>query len=167
VIAVARQDPPVVAGDGVRPLRLLLEAFNERIRRRGHPAYGPIMLDARLRAALQTHGIGPDTVLASDHRVVLAAPQALTAEDRWVDVTETLHPSHATRVAALCNGFAELEIAGVDVIIGDPGAMAWPGNHWLLEINSSPDICDHQQPWSGVPRDVAGLLIRHLLGHAE
>ncbi|GAB6845796.1 hypothetical protein JCM2811A_47980 [Methylorubrum rhodinum] len=39
---------------------------------------------------------------------------------------------------------------------------AAPGNHWVLEINSSPGIGDVLHPWSGEPQDVGAMLVAFL-----
>lgn len=165
VVGIRYGIPTSVVGDGVSTLASLAHAKNEERARRNLPTHPPFSIDDDIQEFLARHGRSLQDVPAKTERVFLRgvsnAPAGADSFLRWDDI----HPSYRTVVEKACQVFPGLLYSGVDIVIRDTSQPAAPGNHWFLEMNTSPALSSFYYPWEGEPVDVAGDIVDLLLKH--
>jgi hypothetical protein len=96
------------------------------------------------------------------HAVAAMPGQPAGDEDGGgVACADSTHPSYAAVAEAACRAIPGLVLAGVDMVIGDRGRPAAPGNHWVVGIDGAPVI--HAFHYLCVGQDAGGAILRFLL----
>jgi cyanophycin synthetase len=168
-VAAAVRRPAQVVGDGRRTVAELVAAENARPERgEGHARpLTRIRLDSpQARAALARVGHAPDSVPAAGERVPLCLAANLSTGGTAEDVTDGLHPDNA-RLAVRAAQAVGLDVAGVDLILVDPGRSYRETGGAVLEVNASPGLRMHLFPSVGRPRPVADAIVDHLFGAGD
>jgi len=123
VVYVARKHPPLLTGDGLRPIRDLLAAHDAVLRSRG------------LSPAALKHDTSLDTVLPKGERWEIPGRMNLSAGGTMV--LESPPSDAAVTSAKMAARALGLRVAAVDMFVdidGDPNAMR------VIEVNSNPSI---------------------------
>lgn len=167
VVAVRVMNPANVTGGGHHTIAALIEAKNAERSRRTTPGHVPIIVDDEVVRFLATHGLTLEHVPAAGERIYLRGTSNTSTGGEGVDAGGRLHPSHAAEVERLCRAIsahrgAVWRIGVIDLIVADIAAPALPGNHWVLELNSSPGLLPYMYPWEGPPADVARAIVERV-----
>jgi cyanophycin synthetase len=150
VVAATRGDPLYVEGDGKRTIQELMDEVN-RDPRRGDAAdcpLSPVGFDDVTQAIIARQGFGPQSVPGRDVLVLIQRNGNL-----GVDVTDQVHPANAA-IAALAARTVGLDIAGIDMVVGDISKPMREQAGAVLEVNAMPGLLMHLHPASGAPRPV-------------
>ncbi len=166
-VAVKLHRAPGVAGDGRSTVAALIERRNERRALPGLAAHGPIRRDAELHRALAAQALTLESVPETGAWVRLGIVSNLTRGADSLDGRIGTDPSYVAVAVQACRAFPQLRIGAVDMMVTERDRPAADGNHWVLEINSSPGIADFLYPWSGAPQDVGARIIAFLQGAAR
>jgi len=160
LVAAARRDPAMVAGDGKSTVAQLVEVANRDPRRRpGHSSsLTRIRLDDAAQVVLGQQGFTVDTVPAAGQVVKLRQNCNLSTGGTSEDVTDIVHPANA-RLAELAAQMLNLDIAGIDMLCRDIRRPLNEQGGAIVEVNAAPGLRMHLQPSSGMPRDVGGPII--------
>lgn len=161
--AVTRKVPPTLTGDGRRTVEELIAERNARRAEQPHLRKRSMVIDETLVAELARKDLTVSSVPPAGASIVLDQTANTSRGSETADITDEVHPSFtdvAVRAAAAIPG---LGLAGVDILTHDLTAPATPDNHIVLEINSRPGIRSHHFPDRGRPRDVARLIVDHVL----
>jgi D-alanine-D-alanine ligase-like ATP-grasp enzyme len=158
-IAVKLSRPASVVGDGVHPIEALIAAKNEARAAFGKPGHEMLTIDDALSAHLASHGMSLAHVPAAGARVTLRRVSNNAAGADTVECADSTHASYARVVERACRAVPGLVHGAVDMMVGDRRVPARPGNHWVLEVNSSPGVLDFHHPWEGRPQDVCGAIL--------
>jgi D-alanine-D-alanine ligase-like ATP-grasp enzyme len=167
VVGVKHSLPPNVVGDGRCSIAALVEAKNQERAARYIPGHLPIVIDEALIAYIASHGLSLDSVPAAGTRVRLRALSNGAVGADSIACADSTHPSYSAVIDTACRAFPGLRVAAIDMMIGDRSQPAAPGNHWILEINSSPGVLPYHYPWEGEPQDVSGALVDLMLGRRQ
>ncbi len=167
VVAVRIMNPANVTGDGRSSIAALVEARNADRQLRTTPGHVPFVIDDEVVRFLATQGLTLDDEPPAGERVILRGTSNTSTGGEGVDAGGRLHPSHAAEVERLCRAVSEhggtvWRIGVIDLIVGDIAAPAAPGNHWVLELNSSPGLLPYMYPWEGPPADVARAIVERV-----
>ena len=162
VVAVARRIPAQVFGDGRSTVTELIEKKNAE--RQPNPYVGSkaIEISPDVVARLEAMNLSPGSVPGADRRVQLKCVSNVGAGGDSEDWTSRVHPGFVAAAVAAKEAIPGLYHAGIDLIAPDitssPVQQGWS----VCEVNSNPDIALHHFPVFGLPRDVAGVLVRAL-----
>ena len=120
VVAASRREPAQVLGDGVRPIRELVDAANLDPRRGEHHAtmLSKLKLDAVAMGVLADQGYTPESVPPAGTVVLIRRNANLSTGGTAIDMTERVHPQVAARAVEAAQVIG-LDIAGVDVVTTD------------------------------------------------
>lgn len=165
VVAGVLALPPTVTGDGQRDIAALIAATNEERARRALPGCFPIRIDDDLIDTLGRDGLTLASVPATNRTVVLRHVVNRAVGGECVNPGENLHPSYARVAEVATRVIPGLRISAVDMKVTDPLLPAAPGNHWVLEVNSTPGLLPYHYPWRGAPQDIGGAILDYLQAH--
>jgi len=156
VSAVARRQPPRVAGDGVSTIRQLVDKENENpLRGEDHTRpLTKIELDDVAVQTLLDAGLNPDSVPAKDTDVFLRKNANLSTGGTAVSCPETIHPINAKMAVRAAKALG-LDIAGVDICSPDLTIPLHENGGAVLEVNAGPGLRMHLMPSEGPPAAVA------------
>ncbi len=162
VRAVAYREPANVTGDGKHNVQQLVDQKNEG---RGtdyrHPLL-KIQMDDEVRRHLKARGLSLDTVLNDGEKMFLRKNSNLSTGGDSIDVTDEM-PNFYKKTAVRAAQSAGLQIAGVDIIIKDPGAAPSPGNYIVVELNAPAMLSMHDFPYIGKNRHVEKFVLDSIL----
>jgi cyanophycin synthetase len=158
--AAARRVPGHVVGDGRSSVEELVAEVNRDPRRGdGHAtSLTRIRLDDQADRLLAALGYTRSSVPRAGEVVYLRRNANLSDGGTSVDVTDQVHPDNRD-VAERAARAIGLDIAGVDLLIGDISTSLWRNGGRICEVNSRPGLRSHLWPSQGEPRDVLTPLI--------
>ncbi|HLP03455.1 MAG TPA: hypothetical protein VK163_15620, partial [Opitutaceae bacterium] len=152
--------PANVVGDGRRTIRELVAAKNE------HPFRGEgyvkplekIVLGETELAFLAAAGLDPEMVPEARRTVFLRKNSNISTGGDSIDWTEAM-PAVYHRLAERAAAALGAQIAGVDMIVSDPGDARAEAAYSIIELNFNPALHIHDFPETGENRRVE----RHVL----
>lgn len=137
VVAASVRRPPLVTGDGRRTVRSLVEHRNgARVAEGGFATPLDDITEATVRAA----GHELDDVLADGEELAVRRTANLHTGGTIHDVTDVLHPALAD-LARRATDAIGLPVAGVDLMVHDPGVSA---PVVVIEVNEQPGLANHE-----------------------
>lgn len=158
-VAVKISRPANIVGDGRSNIMTLIAEKNCEKRARNLPGVFPIVIDHELVAILDRHDLTLDSIPPAGQGIAVRLTSATEAGSDSIECAGVAHASYARQVEAACAAIPELKNAAIDMKVLDMRQPAAPGNHWILEINSSPGVLPYHYPWEGRPQDVSGAVI--------
>jgi len=164
LIEVVRRDPPVVAGDGKRSIRQLIDHENSLRREHGwQRAQTMLSIDDDLRHTLAASGMTLRSIPQCDQPVVL---KTVINENRATEnhVVEDLCPEIVSTCRKCVNELG-IHLAGVDIITTDPSVPLPSSGGVVLEVNTTPGLYHHFDPDQKWCR-VAPTILEASLGQA-
>ncbi|NEE04095.1 CapA family protein [Phytoactinopolyspora halotolerans] len=162
VVAVRRAIPANVIGDGRSTIEQLVEAKNADLRSRGADRHTRLRLGTDELDFLRRRSMAADSVPGRGERVFLSSLSNRHAAAEIIDCTDDVDPSYRTIVENATRCIPDIAVCGADLMIGDYTAPAAPGNHYFIELNTTPGMRGHHAPNEGTPRDVAGMTIDYV-----
>ncbi|MCY0870411.1 MAG: cyanophycin synthetase [Firmicutes bacterium] len=163
VAAAAVREPARVFGDGLHTIAQLVDIENANpLRGEGHECpLTRLRLDAAAHRWLRAQGWEVDGVPADGACVHLLDSANLSTGGTARDVTDEVHPELAALAVRAARTLG-LDIAGVDLIVGDVAAPPALTTCVALEVNAAPGIRMHLYPSAGSARPVADDIVEHL-----
>jgi cyanophycin synthetase len=162
VVAVARIEPPHVAGDGVSSVAELVDRINRDPRRGDWGTRGPLYklrLDEVAREVLAAQGHTPASVPPDGVGVLLRrTPPYLPNGGNLIDVTDRIHPSNAAHAVAAAQAL-QIPVAGLDVVAVDISKPLEEQGGVVVEVNVSPALWLHLAPWNDPPHPVGEEIV--------
>lgn len=138
VVAAAIRKPACVMGDGVTPLRRLIEAQSRR-RAAATGGESRIPMDAETERCLAEQGLDWESVPPAGQEITVRRTANLHTGGTIVDVTDVLHPT--LRDAALAAARAiGIPVTGIDLMIKDPTLP----DYVFIEANERPGLANHE-----------------------
>ena len=138
VVAAAVRRPPVITGDGITPIRTLVEKLSRR-REAATDGEAHIPLDKETERCVRMAGHNLDDVLEQGETLAVRKTANLHTGGTLQDVTHLLHP---TLVHAAVNAARALEIpvTGLDFLVP---AASQP-DYVIIEANERPGLANHE-----------------------
>lgn len=161
--AASERMPCYITGDGQHSIAELIEIENRNpLRGEGHEKpLTKIKLNPILTAALEKEGWKLEDAPPFGERITLCAGMNLSTGGTARDVTDEVHP----QIRAICERAARilnLDICGVDLVVGDIAAEIPKTKGGIIEINAAPGFRMHVFPSEGAPRDVGAAVVEML-----
>jgi cyanophycin synthetase len=165
VVAVAQRKPAFVVGDGVQSVRDLIAAKNRHVwRDEGHIGnLTKIEIDADVSQTLRSIGRTVDDVPPAGEEVRLRRAANLSLGGEAVDVTDQLSGENRALLSRIARA-VDLDVVGIDLLcqsLQEP-IEAQP-RAGVVEVNASPGLRMHHFPMGGTPRNIAGLVLAHVV----
>ncbi len=161
-VAVVKQIPANVVGDGVLTIQQLMEKKNGD-KRRGEPnqkdfTLYKLVIDETTEKLLAEKDYNLETVLKKDEIVYLQKNPLLKLGGDLVEVTDTVHPDNIQLFKDIAK-FFDIRLVGIDFLVPDISS-SWKNQQCaVLELNSVPCIEMHHFPSSGTPQNVGHALV--------
>lgn len=159
LIAACRGDILFVTANGRQSIRDLVEEQLNQDPRRGMDEaclWYRVEFNTVVRTTLEQQGYTPDSIPGAGVRVLLQRYGNLS-----VDVTDEVHPEVADR-AILAAQMVGLDVAGIDMVIGDVSRPMEEQSAAIVEVNAGPGLLMHVKPQTGTPRPVGEAIIETL-----
>lgn len=162
VIAAARGETASVIGDGKSSIIELVNAQINSDPRRGEGEEFPLNIIsletgcAEVELELQRLNLTPQSIPAAGQSVLIQRNGNVA-----FDVTDQMHPSVAA-MAALAARVVGLDIAGVDLVVGDISRPLEEQRGAIIEVNASPGLLAHIKPASGQAQPVGAAIVDYL-----
>ena len=155
-VAAVRRVLPMLVGDGLSPVRTLIERENQGGNRNGI-FLPPLAVDDEVARTLRQQGLNLDSI-TDQGRLILVRCSA-SPESMVIDVSDTVHPDNQA-LAVLAAETCGLDLAGIDFISTDI-ATSWRRNGaGIVEVNAGPGVDLHMYPQVGEPRSISWHMIR-------
>ncbi len=161
-VAVVKQAPANVVGDGHSTIRELAEKKNDD-RRRGEPRQKEftlykLVIDDATAKLLAEKNYDLQTIPPKGEAVYLQENPFLKLGGDLIEVTEKAHPDNIRLFKDIAE-FFDIRLVGIDFLAPDI-SRSWKNQRCAaLELNSVPCIEMHHFPSSGAPQNVAGALV--------
>ena len=161
-VAVVKQVPANVLGDGSSTINELIEKKNND-ERRGEPhqkdfTLYKVVVDDTTTKLLMEKDYNLQTIPKKGEVVFLQKNPFLKLGGELVEVTGGVHPENI-RLFKDAARFFDIRLVGIDFLVPDI-ANSWRNqNCAILELNSVPCIEMHHFPSSGTPQNVANALV--------
>ncbi len=154
VLAVMYREPANVIGDGVKTLRQLIDEKNADPRRGTDLNYAlfKIEYDQALDQYLAEQNLKLESVPAAGTKVYLRKVSNISQGGDSIDITDEVHPSVKEIAVRAVQAIPGLKIAGVDFMTKDIYSPQDENTYIIVEMNSSPGLCIHEQPFKGQAR---------------
>ncbi|MGE4587477.1 MAG: glutamate ligase, partial [Mangrovibacterium sp.] len=111
---------------------------------------------------LEARYLSSESVPKKGEQVILRRNSNLSTGGDSIDVTDEL-PACYGEVAVRAARAAGLRIAGVDLIIRDPGTDPGPDNYIVVELNAPAMLSMHDFPYMGKNRHVERFVLDAIL----
>lgn len=157
VLGIINRLPANVLGDGHSTIQQLIDQKNTDPRRSDdvNDALIKIKVDSHVQEYLTFQGLTIESVPALNQQIFLRRNSNISTGGDSIDVTDLAHPSVHKICLEVMHALPGLLIAGIDFMTKDITQLQTPGNYTVIEVNSSPGIIIHEQPYSGPARAVA------------
>ncbi|MFV0364954.1 MAG: glutamate ligase [Mangrovibacterium sp.] len=162
VRAIAYREPANVVGDGKSTVQ---ELINQKNTNRGDDYRHPLLkikIDDEVERHLANQHLHLDTVLNKAQKIYLRQNSNLSTGGDSIDVTDTM-PDYYKEVARQAAAAAELNIAGIDIIIDDLQAKPSEKNYIVVELNAPAMLSMHDYPYIGKNRNVEKYVLDVIL----
>ena len=159
LVAATRGDSVSVIGDGSSTIAELINSQINADPRRGTTENHPlnlIRIDSATQIEIARQGYESDSIVPVGTKVLVQRNG-----NHAFDVTDEVHPSIAS-VASLAARVIGLDIAGIDLVVGDISRPLNEQNGAIVEVNAGPSLLMHIKPVVGTPRPVGKAIVDHL-----
>lgn len=163
IVGIKVGRPASVVGDGIQPLRALIDQWQQE--RRSRVASGmlaPWHPGQELASLLAQQGQTLESVPSEGTRVFLKWCSNGTQGADSLTVPSRLHPAYLRAITEAFQCLPEVQVAAADVMISDPTVPPPVGRYAVVEINTAPSLLAYHQPAEGPVQDVSGAIIRCL-----
>lgn len=157
VVGIINRQPANVVGDGQSTIQQLIDQKNADPRRSDNPhdALTKIKVDSHVQEYLTFQGLTLESVPAANQQIFLRRNSNISTGGDSIDVTDLAHPSVREICLKVMQALPGLYIAGIDFMTKDITQSQTSESYVVIEVNSSPGIIIHEQPYSGKPRAAA------------
>lgn len=159
LVAATRGDSVSVIGDGSSTIAELINLQINSDPRRGTTENHPlnlIRIDSAAQIEIARQGYESDSIVPVGTKVLVQRNG-----NHAFDVTDEVHPSIAA-TASLAARVIGLDIAGIDLVVGDISRPLNEQNGAIVEVNAGPSLLMHIKPVVGTPRPVGKAIVDHL-----
>lgn len=162
LVAAALRTPARVTGDGVSPVRALIEKTNRSpLRGNDHEkVLTKIQIDDNTLETLRHQDMTLESIPPEGKTVYVKQTANLSSGGTSEDVTDFIHPE-IVQMAERAARSIGLDICGIDMVINDI-CKPLRNNGVVLEVNAAPGFRMHTHPVKGKPRPVGEKVIEML-----
>jgi cyanophycin synthetase len=160
---VANRTPPMLTGNASATIKELIDHTNSDPKRGDdhEKVLTKISIDEATHSILVEKNLTLNSILPFGEIIYLKNTANISSGGTAEDVTSTVNPHTvylAERIARLVN----MDICGIDMVIGDITKPLSSANGAVLEVNASPGLRMHLAPSKGTGRNVAEPVLNML-----
>jgi len=162
MIANAKAYPAIIIGNGKDKIKKLIDKENKQPYRQEkdkNKSFYKIVLTDKLKTILSFQGLTLNSIPTHKREVMLSFSGADGGE--WIEDNASVHPENVHLINRALK-FAELDVAGVDVISPDISRPFRENGGKILEINAGPDINIHANVNRGEKINIEESIIDYL-----
>ncbi|WP_321289439.1 glutamate ligase [uncultured Sunxiuqinia sp.] len=166
VRAIAYRVPANVTGDGQSSIKQLIDQKNKG---RGTDYRHPLLkitIDEEVYRHLKALSLTPESVLKDGEKIYLRNNSNLSTGGDSIDVTDHM-PDFYKEVAVQSAQAVGLNIAGIDIIIGDMKRTPSTENYIVVELNAPAMLSMHDFPYQGKNRQVEKYVLDSILSSKQ
>jgi cyanophycin synthetase len=164
-VAAVKRLPPMIIGDGISTVEMLIARLNDDPYRDGFRGF-PVDLDSEVKRLLEKNSLALTDILEAGRRVTLRAIANVSTGGVPIDVTDRVHPDIREMAIRSALGVG-LDIAGIDYITSDITKSYRETGGAIIEVNARPGLDIHIWPWKGPVRNVADDILKHMFPSKE
>jgi D-alanine-D-alanine ligase-like ATP-grasp enzyme len=166
LLGVIKRIPANVIGDGIKTIEQLITEKNTDPRRGDNYTYSllKIIIDEEVLSLLQEQNLSLSSVPEKNERILLRKKSNISTGGDSIDVTDQIHKNIRVLATNIVRAIPSLPYAAIDFITKDISANPFDIGYSVVEINSSPMLSMHHEPYKGVPRNVSKEIIK-LIDH--
>ncbi|MCB9801213.1 MAG: hypothetical protein H6773_03460 [Pseudomonadales bacterium] len=158
VIGILNRRPASVLGNGVDPIKILIQEKNKNPLRgvkNGTASHLKIRMDQKMKNTLAEQGLSFDTIPEEGERIFLRNVSNVSQGGDAIDFTDLVHPSVNEIALKAIRAIPGLSFAGVDFLSTDITKPQTKDSYVIIEINDSPGFDIHDYPYEGENRHAA------------
>ncbi|KKQ57910.1 MAG: Cyanophycin synthetase, partial [Parcubacteria group bacterium GW2011_GWD1_38_16] len=167
MIACAKASPACVIGNGRKKLSHLIREENAKPYRQTNnkdAAFYKIELTHKLKTILSFQGVDLNSIIPKMRKIFLSYSGVDGGE--WIEDNASVHPENIDLIKRALL-FAELDIAGVDIISPDISKPLASNGGKIIEINAGPDTNIHANVNRGKKIFVEKAILDYLYPYPE
>ncbi len=163
-LGVIHRVPANVIGDGVSTIRELIDEKNSDPRRGdGHEkAIVRIIVDDEILKILAAKSLTLDSIPSKGQRIFLRQNSNISTGGDSIDYTDKVHPAICDLATKIIRAIPGLPYAGIDFLTPDITKNPQDVGYTVIELNDSPMLSMHHEPYEGVSRNVSAEIINML-----
>ncbi len=168
LLSAIKRVPANIIGDGENTIESLIAHKNDDPRRGDYShALIAIEIDDELIEYIAKDGYSLASIPPKGTVVYLRATSNLSTGGDSIDVTDTVHENLHTLAPRIIQSIPGLPFGGIDFMIDDITSDPYCNPYAVIEINSSPMISMHHEPYEGTGRNVARVIIKDMIDDAH
>ncbi|HUT22456.1 MAG TPA: hypothetical protein VMX18_03620 [Candidatus Bipolaricaulota bacterium] len=163
-VAATLRVPANVVGDGFHTIKDLIKEKNMDTRRgmSHEKSLVKIKVDEAVRMNLKKQKKNLDCIPKKGEQIFLRANSNISTGGDSYDSTEDIHPEVKKLAVKVIRAIPGLGFGGIDYLTTDVTKKPNKKNYIIIEVNDSPMLSIHHEPYSGKPRNAAGAIIDQL-----
>lgn len=167
LLSVIQRIPANVVGDGTHTIGQLIDIKNSDPDRGDYScALIEIKKDDSLLTTIKKSGYTLEAIPPVGEVVSLRATSNLSAGGDSVDVSEKAHANMKKIAPAIIKAIPGLPFGGIDFMIEDIALDPLNEPYAVIEVNSSPMLSMHHEPYEGAGRNVAHEIVKEMMAEA-
>jgi len=161
LLGIIHRIPANVVGDGKSTIAQLIIKKNKDPRRgeKYERSLVKITVDPEMTRTLKDQGLTQRSVPEKGQQIFLRNNSNISAGGDSVDYTDKAHKKYAELAPKVIRAIPGLPYAGFDLITTDITKDPEKNGYAIIEINDSPMLSMHHEPFEGTPRNVSSAVI--------
>ncbi len=161
VLGIIHRIPANVVGDGQKTIAELIKEKNIDPRRGdGHnKALVKIKIDDEIIKKLTTQSLTLDSIPPAGQQILLRNNSNISTGGDSIDCTDRAHPNVLKLATKVIRAIPGLPYAGFDFLTPDITKDPYEIGYTVIEINDSPMLSMHHEPFEGKKRNVSAKII--------
>ena len=161
VLGIIHRIPANIIGDGIHTIQELVKQKNSDPRRSdGHTsALVKIKLDDEAQAILKEQNLTINSIPRKGKCILLRNNSNISTGGDSIDYTDKAHPEVLKLATNVIKAIPGLPYAGFDFLTPDITKDPNEVGYTVIEINDSPMISMHHEPYEGIPRNVSAKIV--------
>ena len=164
LLGIIHRVPANVVGDGKSSIATLIKKKNTDPRRgeKYEKTLVKIKVDAEMTRTLKEQGLTQRSAPQKDQKIFLRKNSNISSGGDSIDFTDRAHKKYRKLAPAVIRAVPGLPYAGFDLITSDITKSPDETGYAIIEINDSPMLSMHHEPFEGTPRNVSRDVINML-----
>lgn len=161
VLGIIHRIPANIIGNGKDTIKNLVAEKNLDERRNDDhgSALITIKLDEIAKKILTNQSLTVDSIPTNGQRILLRDNSNISTGGDSIDYTDLAHPKVNELALKIIRAIPELPYAGFDFLTPDITKDPLEVGYTVIEINDSPMISMHHEPYEGTKRNVASKIV--------
>lgn len=162
-VAVLKRIPPMVFGNGIDTIEMLIEKKNNQKLKNPNLKNKLIKIDHHRSSMIKTQGFKITDIPPNGTRIIIDWKAGLSTGADSYDYTDEIHSGFKKIAEKAAVSVPGLDIAGIDILAHDHTLEPTDENYIVIEVNTRPGIGGHHYPVYGKPRNVVKDIVKYVI----